>query len=170
MLYCLVLVQKPANRLTAAFVSLTLKKSFVNNKEFKQNNYIFHFSFIDNLTDTWQLRWSSGTRVRGFKPSRSRWIFRASEISSACLPSEGNWKNLSHVPALRHVQEPSTFVNCECASKIPCIVPSFASRGLSSLCGAWRLWRWMRETHWGQGYNRPTGCSAEKAQHATINF
>ena len=27
----------------------------------------------------------SGTRVRG----RSRWIFRASEKTSACLPSEG---------------------------------------------------------------------------------
>jgi hypothetical protein len=38
-----------------------------------------------------------------------------------------------------------------CASKIPCLVPSFASRGLSYLCGAWRLWRWMRGTHWGKG-------------------
>jgi len=92
---------------------------------------------------------ASGTRVRGFKPGRSRWIFRASETSSACLPSEGKWKNLSHVPALRHVKEPSTSVNYECASKIPCIVPSFASRGLSCLCGTWRLWRWMRRTHWG---------------------
>jgi hypothetical protein len=25
----------------------------------------------------------------GFKPGRSRWIFRASKKSSACLPSEG---------------------------------------------------------------------------------
>ena len=25
-------------------------------------------------------------------------------------------------------------------------------------------------THWGQGYNRPTGCSAEKAPHSTCNF
>jgi len=31
----------------------------------------------------------SGTRVCGFKPGRSRWIFRASEKSSAYLPSEG---------------------------------------------------------------------------------
>ena len=64
---------------------------------------------------------ASGTRVRGFKPGRSRWIFRASEKSSACLSSEGKWKNLSHVPALRHVKEPSTSVNYECASKIPCM-------------------------------------------------
>ena len=102
---------------------------------------------------------SAGTRVRRFKPGRSRWIFRA---------SEGKWKNLSHVPALRHIKEPSTSVNYECASKIPCIVPSFTSRGLSCLCGAWRLWRWMRGTHWGQGYNRPTGCSGEKAPHVTF--
>ena len=104
------------------------------------------------------------------KLDRSRWIFRASEKSSACLPSEGKWKNLSHVPALRHVKEPSTSVNYECASKIPCIVPSFASRGLSCLCGTWRLWTWMKGTQWGQGYNRLTGCSAEKAPHATFNF
>jgi hypothetical protein len=32
---------------------------------------------------------ATGTRVRGFKPGRSRWIFRASEKSSVCLPSEG---------------------------------------------------------------------------------
>ena len=32
---------------------------------------------------------ATGTRVRGFKPSRSRWIFRESGKSSACLPSEG---------------------------------------------------------------------------------
>jgi hypothetical protein len=32
---------------------------------------------------------ASGTRVRGFKPGRSRQIFRASEKSSACPPSEG---------------------------------------------------------------------------------
>ena len=75
--------------------------------------------------------------------------FRASKKSSACLSSERNWKNLSHVPALRHVKEPSTSLNYERSSKIPCIVPSFASRGLSCLCGAWRLSRWMRGTHWG---------------------
>jgi hypothetical protein len=28
----------------------------------------------------------------------------------------------------------------------------------------------MRGTHWGQGYNRPTGRSAEKTPHATFNF
>ena len=111
---------------------------------------------------------ASGTRVCGFKPSRSCWIFWASEKSSACLPSEGKWKNRSHVPALQHVKEPSTAVNYECAGKIPCIVPSFASRGLSCQCGAWRLWWRMRGTHWGQGYNRPTGCNAEKASHATF--
>jgi hypothetical protein len=89
---------------------------------------------------------STGTQVRRFKPGRSRWIFQASEKSSALsLTSEGKWKNLSHVPALRHVKEASTSVNYECASKMPCIVPSFAGWGLSCLYGTWRLWRWMRE-------------------------
>jgi hypothetical protein len=32
---------------------------------------------------------SSGSRVRGFKPDRSRWIFSDVKKSSACLPSEG---------------------------------------------------------------------------------
>jgi len=88
------------------------------------------------------------------------------------MPSEGKWKNLSHVPALWHVKEPSTSVNYEYASKIPCIVPSFATRGFSCLCGVWRLWRWMRGTHWGQGYSRPTGCSAERPhmQPLTLTF
>ena len=32
---------------------------------------------------------ANGTRVRGFKPGRSRWSFRASGKSSVCLLSEG---------------------------------------------------------------------------------
>ena len=32
---------------------------------------------------------ATGTRVRGFKPDQSRWIFQASGKSSVCLPSEG---------------------------------------------------------------------------------
>jgi len=60
---------------------------------------------------------TSGTRVRGSKPGQSHWIFRASEKSSACLPSEGKRKNLSHVPALRHAKEPSTFVNYDVLAK-----------------------------------------------------
>jgi len=28
----------------------------------------------------------------------------------------------------------------------------------------------MRGIHWGQGYNRPTGCSVVKAPHATFKF
>ena len=32
---------------------------------------------------------ATGTRVRGFKRGRSRWIFRVSGKSSVCLPSEG---------------------------------------------------------------------------------
>ena len=32
---------------------------------------------------------ATGTRVRGFKPGRSCWIFQAPGKSSVCLPSEG---------------------------------------------------------------------------------
>jgi hypothetical protein len=32
---------------------------------------------------------ASGSRVRGFEPDRSRWIFSDVRKSSACLPSEG---------------------------------------------------------------------------------
>jgi hypothetical protein len=39
---------------------------------------------------------TSGTQVRGFKPSRICRIFRAKK-SSTCLPSEGKWIRLSHV-------------------------------------------------------------------------
>ena len=60
---------------------------------------------------------ASGTRIRGFTPGRSRWIFRVSEKSSTCLPSEGKRKNLSHVPTLRHVKEPSTSVNYDVLAK-----------------------------------------------------
>jgi len=60
---------------------------------------------------------ASGTRVRGFKPDQSSRIFQASEKSSACLPLEGKCKNLSHVPALWHVKEPSTSVNYDVLAK-----------------------------------------------------
>jgi hypothetical protein len=32
---------------------------------------------------------ASGSRVRGFEPDQSRWIFSDGKNSSACLPSEG---------------------------------------------------------------------------------
>ena len=47
---------------------------------------------------------ASGTQVCGFNPSRSRWIFAVVKILS--MPSSGGKeKNLSHIPALRHVKE-----------------------------------------------------------------
>jgi hypothetical protein len=89
---------------------------------------------------------ASGSRVHGFKPGRSRWIFFLCTKSSAFLPSEGKLNNLSHAPTLRHVKEPSNWSKLRIASKIPSIkVPSFASRGLLRRLVWWRLWRWMRE-------------------------
>jgi hypothetical protein len=46
---------------------------------------------------------ASRTQVRGFKPDRSRRIFRAKKFS-VYLPSEGKKSRLSHVAALRHVK------------------------------------------------------------------
>jgi hypothetical protein len=56
---------------------------------------------------------ASGTHVRGFKPGRSRLIFRAKK-SSACLPLERKLSRLSHVAALRHVKEPYNDVESHC--------------------------------------------------------
>jgi hypothetical protein len=58
---------------------------------------------------------ASGTRVRGFKPGRSRWIF----FGTWKNPQHAFLRNLSHVPTLRHVKEPSTSVNYVRASQIP---------------------------------------------------
>jgi hypothetical protein len=44
---------------------------------------------------------ASGSRVRGFKPGPSRWIFTSAKILS--MPSFGG--EVSHVSALRHVKE-----------------------------------------------------------------
>jgi hypothetical protein len=59
---------------------------------------------------------ASGSRVRGFKPGRSRWIFSVQK-SSACLPPELN--NVSHVPNLRHVKEPISCGELRADSEIP---------------------------------------------------
>ena len=56
------------------------------------------------------LRWSRGsvlafgTQVRGFKPGRSRRIFKSEKILST--PSFGGEVKPSHVADLRHVKDP----------------------------------------------------------------
>ena len=58
---------------------------------------------------------ASGTQVCGFKPGRSRWIFTGVKFLS--MPSSGGEvKNLSHVPALPHVKEPSDLRELQIAS------------------------------------------------------
>ena len=53
---------------------------------------------------------ASGTQVRGYKHVRNRWIFTGVKILSMSSFG-GEVKHLSHVPALRHVKEPSNL--CE---------------------------------------------------------
>jgi len=71
-----------------------------------------------------------GTRVRGFKPGRSRRIFRAKK-SSTRLPSEGKQSRRSHVVNLRHAKEPKSEVEVATFDKIlgnfSPIVPPFAA-------------------------------------------
>jgi hypothetical protein len=51
---------------------------------------------------------------------------------SSSMPSfGGEVKYVSHVPALRHVKEPSNFVNYGLLAKSLALVPSFASREVS---------------------------------------
>ena len=58
---------------------------------------------------------ASGTQVCGFKPGQSRWIFTGVKILS--MPSSGGEvKDLSHVPALQHVKEPSDLRKLQIAS------------------------------------------------------
>ena len=69
-----------------------------------------------------------GTQVRGFKPGRSRRIFRVKK-SSARLPSEGKYSRRSHVVNLRHVKEPKSDVEVATFGKIvrhfsPIVPPS----------------------------------------------
>jgi hypothetical protein len=55
---------------------------------------------------------ASGSRVRGFEPSRS-------------LPTEGKLNNLSHVPTLGHVKDPSgCLAHCGPAAKFRQFPPS----------------------------------------------
>jgi hypothetical protein len=72
---------------------------------------------------------ASGTRVRGFKPGRSRWDFSGHlKNSPHAFLRRGSERICPMSQLCAHVKEPSTSVNYECAGKIPCIVPSFASR------------------------------------------
>jgi hypothetical protein len=68
---------------------------------------------------------TSGSRVRGFEPGRSRWIFLCSEKSTARLPTEGKLNKLSHVPTLVHVKDPSGgLAHCAPAAKFRQFPPS----------------------------------------------
>jgi hypothetical protein len=79
---------------------------------------------------------ASGSRVRGFKPGRSRRIFLMQK-SSACLPSEGKSNNLFHVPTLGHVKEPRSCSSLQAAGKIHMFsfLPSLIEVYRAAWCG-----------------------------------
>ena len=64
-----------------------IQKDFINFTIFYQFYNIF--PFLDGFGGLVVSIMATGTQVRGFKPGRSRWIFRGSGKSSICLPSEG---------------------------------------------------------------------------------
>jgi hypothetical protein len=78
----------------------------------------------------------SGSRNREFKPGRSRRIFHM-EKSSACLPSEGKSNNLSHLPTLGHLKEPSSCNLFRAAGKIRMysFLPSLIEASRTAWCG-----------------------------------
>jgi hypothetical protein len=71
-----------------------------------------------------RLRCSSGSHAglwfAGSNPAEAVGFFLCTK-SSACLPPEGTLNNLSHVPTLRHVKEPSNCGKLRIFSKIPSI-------------------------------------------------
>ena len=70
--------------ITEEFVTL---RNFANGHKM---NFIYKFTLWgDGFGGLVVSILATGTRVHGFKPERSRWIFRASGKSSVCLPSEG---------------------------------------------------------------------------------
>ena len=68
---------------------LTVQKTCFNyqlNAQFVHSITIYMLNYVYGLVVSIL---ATGTRVRGFKPGRSRWIFRVFGKSSVCLPSEG---------------------------------------------------------------------------------
>jgi hypothetical protein len=80
----------------------------------------------------------SGSRVRGFKPGRSRRIFFLLKKSRACLPSEGKSNNLSHVPTLGHVKNSISCSSLRADGKIRVcsFLPSLIEASRAAWCGA----------------------------------
>ena len=148
-----------------------MRIAFLRQKWLRERALIFLVTYIAYLVENVCIDcWPLVTKFSRLNPAEVFGFFRHLKNLPHTFLRRGSERICPMSQLCRHVKEPSTSVNYECASKIPCIVPSFAGRVLSWLCGAWRLWRWMTRTHWGQGYNRPTGCSAEKAPHATFTF
>ena len=78
---------------------------------------------------------------------------------------------MSHVPALRHVKEPSEFSwITDLLPNSLVIVPAFAGRGLAHLCDAWRLWIWMRELVGGKNTIGRTAALLKKPHKALFNL
>jgi hypothetical protein len=117
----------------------------------KSNRFMLFRELISANSKNQRLRWSRGsvlafgTQVRGFKPGRSRRVFRAKK-SSARLPSEGKVKPSVRRRALRHVKDPQSDVEVVTFGKIlghfsPIIPPSAAGFASVASDAGGLLWR-----------------------------
>jgi len=112
-----------------------------------------------------------GTQVRGFKPVRSRRIFRAKK-SSARLPSEGKYSRRSPVVNLRHVKEPKSEVEVATFGKIlgnssPIVPPSAAGvRSRRFRRGTLGGGSWNGLNHWSSKW----GLTCRWQRHSVKTF
>jgi hypothetical protein len=105
-----------------------------------------------------RLRWSSGSHAGLWFPSsrvqaRPKSGFFLCKKSPAWLPSEGKLNNLSHVPTLRHLKEPSTCSKLRFASQIP--LKQFPPSLVECSRAAW--WDGASGDEWGNYYVRGKG-------------
>ena len=130
-----------------AETEITLHKRILFIKYSGQNKFLCIFFTAELRTTRRRLRWSSGQHAGLWYPS-SRVETRPKSLDFSGIskilrmPSVGGEvKESVPCPSFAACKRTQYLRELRCASKIPCIVPSFGSRGLSCLCGAWRLWR-----------------------------
>ena len=92
----------PLSTFYALNMNLCVRLNSEEHFEWGGNNSLFGRMFMNLLSPKTAsvVCWPLVPEFAGLNPAEVVGFFRASEKSSACLPSEGKWKNLSHVPAL----------------------------------------------------------------------
>jgi hypothetical protein len=87
---------------------------------------------------------ANAPKVRGFKPSRGRWILRVIKCV-ARLPSEGKYSRRSHVVDLRHVKEPYEHEGARRQNSADISHPCFPASPRESLVVNTRCLWWLNQ-------------------------